>query len=118
MISVHFVVVTKSIVETAMDDLFPCEPTLQLFLETFRLLNEQDTTMTLEFVLQLCDDCVATWTSSASQGIAFTPTRNDEKLLGVNINVIDKQVHKMLLATDITTNDCIEDEFDFFNYDE
>ena len=55
-ISVHFVVVTKSIVETAMDDLFPCEPTLQLFLETFRLLNEQDTTMTLEFVLQLCDD--------------------------------------------------------------
>ena len=55
-ISVHFVVVTKSIVETAMDDLFACESTLQLFLETFRLLNEQDTTMTFEFVLQLCDD--------------------------------------------------------------
>ena len=64
----------------------------------FCLLIEQDTTMTFEPLLSLCEDGVPTRMSSASQGIAFTTKQNDDKLLVVNTHVIDKRVHTMLLA--------------------
>ena len=46
--------------------------------------------------------------------LAFTSKHKCEKLFFTNTNVLDKQVHKMLLAMDVTTNDGLEEGFDLF----
>ena len=75
---------------------------------------EPDTTTTLEQRLPLSKDVVPSRTSSVAEDLVFTSKQKGEKLLITNTNVPDKQVLKMLLAMDVTTNDRLEQEFDLF----